>query len=159
VTVALSPAPPALPAPDVEAALEAVRAGGMRVSAARRILVEGLFAAPGPVSAAELAEGLEGLPALDLASVYRNLERLEAIGLVRHVHLGHRPGLYVLAERAAGEYLLCERCGAVRAVRPEALTEVREAIREATGFEAHFEHFPIVGRCARCAGGAQRAHP
>ena len=78
---------------------------------------------------------------------------------MRHVHLGHRPGLYVLADRAEGEYLLCERCGAVRAVHPEELAEVREAIREATGFEAHFGHFPIVGRCASCAREDDPAHP
>ena len=29
---------------------------------------------------------------LDVASVYRNLETLEQIGLVRHFHLGHGPG-------------------------------------------------------------------
>ena len=34
------------------------------------------------------------LPRCDLASVYRNLETLEDAGLVRHMHLGHGPGLY-----------------------------------------------------------------
>ena len=160
MTVALSPAPPALPAPDVASALAAVRAGGLRVSSARRLLVEALFAAEGPVSAAEIADGLGGrLPATDLASTYRNLERLEAIGLVRHVHLGHAPGLYMLASRAGGEYLLCESCRRVRAVDPPVLERVRTAIREATGYEAHFGHFPIVGRCASCAREGLDAHP
>ena len=40
------------------------------------------------------------LPHCDLGSVYRNLEALEAIGLVRHVHLGHGPGMYALATSA-----------------------------------------------------------
>ena len=35
-------------------------------------------------------------PEVDLASVYRNLEQLEELGVVRHVHLGHGPGLYAL---------------------------------------------------------------
>ena len=35
----------------------------------------------------------------DLASVYRNLETLEDAGLVRHMHLGHGPGLYAPAAR------------------------------------------------------------
>ena len=160
MTVALSPAPPPLPAPDVASALAAVRAGGLRVSSARRLLVEALFAADGPVSAAEIAAGLGGrVPPTDLASTYRNLERLEGIGLVRHVHLGHVPGLYMLASRAGGEYLVCETCGRVRSVAPPALERVREAIREATGYEAHFGHFPIVGRCASCAPEGPDAHP
>jgi hypothetical protein len=29
---------------------------------------------------------------------------------------------------------------------------VRRAVREATGFEARFSHFPIVGLCGDCAG-------
>ena len=45
-------------------------------------------------SAEELAAGLGGrVPRSDLASVYRNLETLERHGVVRHVHLGHGPGL------------------------------------------------------------------
>jgi len=46
---------------------------------------------------------------------YRNLETLEEVGLVRHVHLGHGPGLYALAA-PEHEYLVCESCHAVRTV-------------------------------------------
>ena len=89
------------------------------------------------------------LPGSDLASVYRNLDTLEEIGLVRHFHLGHGPGLYALAgyER---EYLVCERCGALRSVDPSELDGVRELVDEAFGYRASFKHFPIVGTCADC---------
>ena len=33
---------------------------------------------------------------------------------------------------------------------PEQLDGVRQAVREATGFDARFSHFPIVGLCADC---------
>jgi Fe2+ or Zn2+ uptake regulation protein len=148
----VSHAVPALPATTPEAAIAALRARGLRVSAARRLVVEALFLADGPVSAERLAEGLGGrlLPS-DLASVYRNLETLEQLGLVRHVHLGHGPGLYAMAGAEAREYLLCDECGAVRAVAPAALDRARTAIREAFGHEARFSHFPIAGRCPHCA--------
>ncbi len=95
----------------VEAAVTTLRIRGMRVSAARRLVLEALFAAEGPVSAEAIAAGLGGrLPASDLASVYRNLDTLEEIGLARHVHAGHGPGLYALS-RGAG-YAACEGCGA-----------------------------------------------
>ena len=119
---------------------------GLRVSAARRLVLEALFAADGPVTAEEIADGLGGrLPVADLASVYRNLETLEQLGLVRHVHLGHGPGLYALAARQR-EYLVLRALRRVRAVPPGALDGVRDAVREAFGFEARFTHFPIVGR-------------
>lgn len=148
----VSPSRPTIAAPDVEAALAAVRARGRRVSAARRLVIEALFAVGGPVSAADIAGGLDGSqPPLDLASVYSNLEQLEDLGLVSHVHRGHGPGLYALRDRVESEYLECERCGAFRAVRPSVLAATRAAIREATGFEARFSHFPIMGLCPDCA--------
>ena len=115
-------------------------------------MLEALLAAKRPVSAEQIAHGLDGrLPASDLASVYRNLETLEGLGLVRHFHAGHGPGRYVLDGFTEHEYLACESCGAVEEMEPSALDGVREAVRELTGFEARFSHFPIVGLCARCA--------
>lgn len=147
-----SPGAPTLGAPDVESAVAALRAHGLRLSSARRVVIEALFAAPAPVSAAEIAGGLEGrVPASDVAAVYRNLELLEEIGLVRHLHQGHGPGRYTLADRARSDYLHCERCGELRGVAPSALANAREAIRASTGYEARFSHFPVVGLCAACA--------
>jgi Fur family ferric uptake transcriptional regulator len=132
---------PALHAPDLATALDTLRAKGMRVSASRRQILEALYADRRPQTAEELAQ--DG----DLASVYRNLDVLEAIGLVRHVHLGHGPGLYSLDDV---EFVTCERCGAHEAVEPHQLDEARAAIERATGYRARFTHFPIVGVCARC---------
>lgn len=142
-----------LPTHDVDAAMGALRKRGLRASSARRLVVEALFAAERPVSADEIATGIGGrLPRSDLASVYRNLETLEELGLVRHVHLGHGPGLYALAGTDV-EYAVCERCSRFRAVSPARLDRVRAEIRAALGYEAHFTHFPIVGLCADCAAG------
>jgi Fe2+ or Zn2+ uptake regulation protein len=142
---------PPRPAHTLDAAVAALRAGGLRVSAARRLVLGALYAANEPVSAEGIAGGLEGrLPASDLASVYRNLETLEQLGLVRHVHFGHGPGLYALVGAEECEYLSCDRCGAHLAVSPAALDGVRGALREALGWEARFTHFPVVGACPAC---------
>jgi Fur family transcriptional regulator, ferric uptake regulator len=134
---------------DLDEAVAVLRERGLRLSTPRRMVLEALFAADGPVSAEHLATGLN----LDLASVYRNLEALEANGVVQHVHLGHGPGLHALVGPAGErEHLYCERCGAVRAVSPGELDPVRAQIRERFGFEARFTHFAIAGVCADCAG-------
>jgi Fur family transcriptional regulator, ferric uptake regulator len=119
----------------VDSAIAALRAGGLRVSAARRLVIEALFAAEGPATVEELAAGCD-----------------EALGLVRHMHLGHGPGRYVLAAREARDYLACERCGELLAADADDLEPVRALVREAFGFEARFGHFPIVGLCPACAG-------
>jgi Fur family ferric uptake transcriptional regulator len=150
-----------LVAPDVEAATTVLREAGHRVTAARRIVIEALYAADAPVTAEEVAEGLGGrLPRTDVTSVYRSLELLEQLGLVSHVHLGHGPGRYARASRERREYVICDRCGAYEEVDPGRLDGVREAVRAAFGYEASFTHFPIVGLCPDCVGSEGRhAHP
>jgi Fur family ferric uptake transcriptional regulator len=138
----------------VDEIVAALRAADHRVSAAARLVLDALFTADGPVSAEHIAEGLGGrLPDLDLTSVYRNLERLERLGVVSHVHVGHGPGLYGLVRGGDPQYLVCERCGAVKTVQHAELAPVRLAVREAFGYEASFRHFPIHGLCAKCAQG------
>jgi Fur family ferric uptake transcriptional regulator len=132
-------------APDLESAAAVLRAEGLRLSTARRLVLEALYASDEPQRADQIAGDL------DLASVYRNLETLEQIGLVRHFHLGHGPGLYARASAGRREYLLCESCGAVVAVDPERLDAVRRLIRREFGYEARFAHFPIAGLCPECA--------
>jgi Fur family transcriptional regulator, ferric uptake regulator len=137
---------------DVDEAIVALRAQGLRVSAARRVLLEGLFGASAPITAEELAAGSQrGVPASDVASVYRNLELFERVGLVRHSHLGHGPAVYALATRLAPAYLICERCGRTTALGEEELEPLRRSIRERFGHRAHFRHFPVTGVCAHCA--------
>ena len=132
------------------AALAALQERGLRASSARRLVLEALYAGDEPVTAEEIAAGLDGrLPRSDLASVYRNLETLEAHGLVRHFHVGHGAGMYAPAGDAR-DYLACESCGALRAVDPESLAPVREYLRRRFGLTAGFSHFPIVGHCSAC---------
>jgi Fur family ferric uptake transcriptional regulator len=138
------------PAGDVEAAVAELRARGLRLSSSRRLVLEALFAAGRPATAEEIASGMYGrLPRCDLASVYRNLDTLEQLGLVRHMHLGHGPGLYAPASDD-DEYVACERCGRSEAVARDVLADVRAAVRKAVGYEPRFSHFPLTGLCPSC---------
>lgn len=163
---------PTLNVTDVASAVNALRMQGLRMSSARRLVIEALFAADGLVTAEDIAGGLAGrLPGSDLASVYRNLETLEEVGLVRHVHLGHGPGLYAHAGAGERHFAVCERCSSTVALDASALVEVRLAVRAMCGYEPRFSHFPLVGLCPDCAAGAttgsdhhtqneeQHAHP
>ncbi|MGI8412130.1 MAG: Fur family transcriptional regulator [Solirubrobacteraceae bacterium] len=143
----IAPQAPPLSCGTVDEAIRAVRGQGMRLSTARRLVLEALFSAEGPVSAVHLAHTLS----LDESSVYRNLEVLERHGLIRHVHLGHGPGLYVLVGRDEVEYLSCNRCAKVTPAAPERLDSVRRQIKREFGYETRFTHFAIVGLCRQCA--------
>ena len=133
-------------------ALSTLRDGGLRATAARRLVLESLDRAPGPVTAAQLASGLGGrLPATDLGSVYRVLDTFEALGIVRRVHLGGGAALYALRDSDEPEYLLCEGCGATRAVDARQLDDVRGQIRARFGLTPRFSSYPVAGLCRGCA--------
>ena len=142
-----------LPFADLAGAVRALRERGLRLSTSRRLILQALFAAEAPVSAEAIARTLE----LELTSVYRNLEMLERLGLVQHVHLGHGPGLYALVGRGERDYLYCERCGAVRVLEPQELEPLKHLVQELSGYQARFTHFPLVGVCPDCATGPQTA--
>jgi Fur family ferric uptake transcriptional regulator len=130
-------------ATSVGAAVDALRAHGLRVTNPRRVLLDALYAAEQP----QTAEALAG--DADVASVYRNLDAFESVGLVRHLHLGHGPGRYALRER--GAWAACEACGRHASLPAATVTRLRLLVREATGLDAGFDHFPILGLCPECA--------
>jgi Fur family ferric uptake transcriptional regulator len=135
----------------VPAAITTLRVRGLRVSSARRLVLEALFAAEGPVTAEAIAGGLDGrLPSSDLASVYRNLDTLEEIGIARHFHVAHGAGLYALVNRSQAGYVACEACGAHRALDHSTVAQIAAVLREASGFEPQLVHFPIAGHCPEC---------
>jgi Fur family ferric uptake transcriptional regulator len=149
--VTVSPSREPLEFDGIDEVLTLLRDRGNRISTSRRLVLEALFEAEGPVSAEHIAEGLGGQRTkAELTSVYRTLERLEELGVVRHVHIGHGPGLYALVGGGEHAYLSCESCHRVTAVEVEALDSVSAEIRKEFGYDARFTHFAILGLCASC---------
>lgn len=137
-------------ASDRESLEDVLRTRGHRVPAARRLVLMALFASDSPITAEQIAIGVNGLPPSDIASIYRNLEMLEQQGLVYHLHLGHGPRHYRLEGPDEPCYVVCERCQRVDAVVAANLDDARAAIGAQIGYTANFTHFPIVGVCPDC---------
>ena len=84
--------------------------------------------------------------------MYRNLEVLERPRPHPPRPPRPRPGAVRRSSAAtSGEYLYCERCGAVALLPADELDPVREQIRELFGYAARFTHFAIVGLCGECS--------
>jgi Fur family transcriptional regulator, ferric uptake regulator len=144
------------PAGPWEAARELLRARGLRWTPQRRMLVEVLARSNGHVTGAELVERSRAVdPATTPSTVYRTLDVLEEVGLVRHAHgADGREEFHVLPEREHG-HLHCASCGSVRELGPADVGELAKSLREAHGFEVDLSHVTIVGRCASCAAAAR----
>lgn len=136
----------------IEEVLAQLRAGGGRVTPARRAIVEVLVGGDGHrhLTAEELATRVQTvLPDVALSTIYRSMEALEAAGFVEHLHLGHGPAVYHLsAEHHL--HLVCEVCGGVTELPPDTLDALAAEIRRRHRFEIDVHHFGLAGRCAAC---------
>ena len=137
---------------DIDDVAAALRDAGSRLTTPRRLVLEALFAAPGLVSAEQIAAGTDTGVTLDVTSVYRNLEMLEQLGVVRHVHVGHGPSVYGLIGEGEREFLVCEVCGKVERRRYRAARSRARRHPQGVRLRGAFTHFPIHGRCADCSG-------
>ena len=127
-------------------ALERVRAGGGRLTRARRTLLEDLFTTQGRVTADELAERHDDI---DVATVYRSLSHFEEVGVIEHVHLGHGPAAYRWAG-ARTVAAVCDGCGLVTDIPTDELTALADRLEHGYGLHLELGHFALSVRCPAC---------
>ncbi len=89
-------------------------------------------------------------PAVNITTIYRALDLLERIGLVRHVHLGHGAPTYSVDEHEH-VHLVCHSCGEVAEVPVALLADLTTRLRDDSGFRLDAAHVALSGLCARCA--------
>jgi Fur family ferric uptake transcriptional regulator len=136
----------------VDEVLDLIRQRGGRASRAGRMVLESLTTAAGEhLTAEEVAEDVwRRSPDIHQATIYRNLERLESLGVAYHTHLGHGPAQWHLMARAH-PHLTCEHCGRVVQAPNDAFDSLRADLLESTGFRVDLRHFALTGTCAACA--------
>lgn len=126
---------------------------GLRWTPQRRALVEVLAEVQGHITGAELVERCRRRdPATIPSTVYRTLDVLEEIGIVRH---GHGPDgreeYHVLPDAVHG-HLHCSGCGRTWEIRAAEASAILAALDADRGFEVDLSHVTIVGRCRGCRG-------
>jgi Fur family ferric uptake transcriptional regulator len=138
----------------ISTARSRLRQRGMRWTPQRRMLVEVLLESTGHVTGPELVERCRALdPETTPSTVYRTLDALEGIGLVRHSHgLDGREEYHVLPPAEHG-HLRCEVCGATWEIEADEARRLMATLARSRGFELNLSHLTIVGRCAGCRGG------
>lgn len=133
-----------------EALVDQLRRRGVRVTAARRAVLEALADLGSHVTAEDLHQRVARRhPSVNPSSVYRTMDLLARLGVVTHVHLGHGPAQYHLADDEHA-HLVCETCGAVVEIGPELSEPFARAVADRLGFELDLGHFALTGRCRRC---------
>ena len=91
------------------------------------------------------------LSAVNVSTVYRTLELLEELELVRHAHLTDRAPTYHSAATPPHVHLVCRGCGKVSEVEPQVIEPLTDSLRERYGFSTDVGHLTVFGTCAGCS--------
>lgn len=131
---------------------ERLSAAGYRLTAARRAVMQVLLLATAPLSPQELhTRGRAIHPALGLVSVYRTLDLLEELELVRRVHLADGCHGYLPASPGHRHALLCRGCGqAVEFPGSEDLSALIAEVQRSTGYQIEEHLLQLIGLCPAC---------
>ena len=128
-----------------------LRAKGYRLTPQRELVLRAVdrlgHATPDEILGAVRQES----QAVNISTVYRTLELLEELGLVRHAHITDRAPTYHSASRPAHVHLVCRECKAITEVAPETVEPMTRAVRERYGFVTDVGHLSVFGTCAKCA--------
>lgn len=129
---------------------ERLRGSGYRLTAQRQLILRAVedlgHATPDEV----LARVRDEASAVNASTVYRTLEVLEELGLVRHAHLSDRAPTYHSTTQPEHFHLVCRNCHRVRSVDPGVAAELTAVLRRDHAFEADLGHLTVFGHCTDC---------
>ena len=143
------------PSPAAEVSWDEVRERlherGLRWTPQRRLLVEVLADTDGHITGSELVERCRAQdPEVTPSTVYRTLDVLEDVGLIRHAHgLDGREEFHVRPAREHG-HLHCTVCHGAWEIGAEDVTSLVDDFETARGFKVDLGHLSVVGVCRDC---------
>ena len=131
-----------------------LRARGYRLTPQRQLVLEAVGAL-GHGTPEEIVTAVRRTASgVNISTVYRTLELLEEIGLVRHTHLGHGAPTYSVAGDDDHVHLVCRDCDGVEEASTEVVQEVVARLAADKGFSVDVGHFALFGRCRACTAAA-----
>lgn len=138
---------------NVEKIIGEMRRWRLRLTKTRLVLAEVFCRKHTPLSAPQiLAELAKKSVEVNKTTVYRELERLERLGIVRGIRLEDRCRYYELASRAHHHHLVCVQCEKVEDVdvsEKELLHEERRVARQ-KDFAVFRHSLEFFGLCRTC---------
>ncbi|SEB70683.1 Fur family transcriptional regulator, ferric uptake regulator [Nocardioides exalbidus] len=127
-----------------------LREQGLRLTPQRQLILRAVeelrHATPDEV----LCHVREQVSSVNASTVYRTLEVLEELGLVRHTHLSDRAPTYHSTLEHEHVHVVCRRCQKVRSYGPELVAPLVAALA-ADGFTMDVGHLAVFGECTDCA--------
>lgn len=123
---------------------------GMRMTPQRQLVLDALLELEHATPEQVCQRVQRSAPSVNITTVYRTLELLESLGIVRHTHLGHGAPNYSVHEHQH-VHLVCHRCDVVVEAPCELMDGLRGTLRDRYGFQLDASHLALSGLCRSCA--------
>jgi Fur family ferric uptake transcriptional regulator len=134
----------------LSAALEQLHAHGMRVTEPRKAMLGILTQEHGPFSAEELHHKLKGR-GCDVVTVYRSLQAMEEVGVLRRCDFGDGTYRYEMNHGAHHHHhIVCRSCRSVKVLDDCVAGKLERAARD-LGYARITHTLEIFGICPKCA--------
>lgn len=127
-----------------------LRASGHRLTPQRELVLAAVERLQHATPDEVYAEVRKQSDSINLSTVYRTLELLDELGLIRHAHLTDRAPTYHSATGHEHVHLVCRGCGKLISIGREEAEAALGGVVTQHGFEPDYGHLTIFGRCAAC---------
>jgi Fur family ferric uptake transcriptional regulator len=122
---------------------------GLRMTPQRQLVLDAVRALDHATPEQICAHVQRTAPAVNITTIYRTLDLLDRIGLIRHTHLGHGAPTYSAREHEH-VHLVCHQCGAVVEVPTELMDGLAGQLTDRFGFALDVSHLALSGLCSTC---------
>jgi len=133
-----------------------LREKGYRLTPQRELVLDAVTTLGHATPEEVCAEVRRTASGVNISTVYRTLELLEELGLVRHAHLGHGAPSYHPAGHDSHLHLVCRDCQKITEIDVDVAAELVGRLQAEHGFDTDVEHFAIYGRCRSCTEARER---
>ena len=135
----------------VKSSNETLRKKGYRLTPQRHMILSVIQEAGGHLSIDQILERVqERNPYVSLSTIYRTLELLRELGLVRENHLPGEQPHYETAESTEHHHLVCRRCRTIIHLEDNLLGDLHEQLQQQHAFHGLTLDLVAAGYCDAC---------
>ncbi|HRX03511.1 MAG: transcriptional repressor [Anaerolineae bacterium] len=131
---------------------ERMQLAGYKLTPPRLAVLQVLDETDEHLSRAQILERVQAVqPAIGRATVYRTLELLIRLGVVRPIYLGEQNVCFTRADRGH-HHLICSECGQVVEFDECTVGQLQETLAQRLNFDIRGHLLEFYGLCERCQG-------
>jgi Fur family ferric uptake transcriptional regulator len=129
---------------------ERLRASGHRLTPQRELVLAAVDTLGHATPDEVYAEVRQHSDSINLSTIYRTLELLNELGLIRHAHITDRAPTYHSATGHEHAHFVCRTCKKMISVGRDEMEQALGELAAKYEFSPDYGHLTVFGTCADC---------